>query len=346
MVMGASGRGRIKHTAERPGVRGSAVATRRAAAITDNRPMATKKPKGLGLGLEALLGPTVAAASSTAGAGSDGEPHTLALEQLQAGRYQPRTRMDEGALYELAESIKAQGVMQPVLVRPIAAQDGGPKRFEIIAGERRFRAARLAGLDRVPVLVRDVSDQAAAAMSLIENIQREDLNPLEEARGLRRLTEEFGMTHEAAARAVGRSRSAVTNLLRLLNLTAPVQQLLLAGDIEMGHARALLPLDGAEQIIDANEIVAKRLSVREAEKLVARRAARAGRQTPLLRAKRQKARDILRLEQQLSDALAAPVEIRIRNKGPGAGDRGEIAIVFASLDELNGLLGRLGQDAA
>jgi ParB family chromosome partitioning protein len=306
--------------------------------------MATKKPKGLGLGLEALLGPTVVSASANDGAG--GEPHTLLLDQLQAGRFQPRTRMDEGALHELAESIRAQGVMQPVLVRPIAAQDGGPKRFEIIAGERRFRAALLAGLDRVPVLVRDVSDEAAAAMSLIENIQREDLNPLEEARGLKRLTEEFGMTHEGAARAVGRSRSAATNLLRLLHLTAPVQQLLLAGEIEMGHARALLPLDGAEQIIEANEIVAKRLSVREAEKLVARRTARAGRPAPPLRAKRQKARDILRLEQQLSDALAAPVEIRIRNKGSSAGDRGEIVIAFASLDELNGLLGKLGHEAA
>src|ERR1017187_5861434 len=258
VVIGASGRwtgqayGRAAGHARRRGARS------RAAAITDNRTMATKKPKGLGLGLEPLLGPTVFSASASAGAG--GEPHTLALDQLQAGRFQPRARMDEGALHELAESIKAQGVMQPVLVRPLAAQEGGPTRFEIIAGERRFRAARLAGLERVPVLVRDVSDEAAAAMSLIENIQREDLNPLEEARGLKRLTEEFGMTHEGAARAVGRSRSAATNLLRLLNLTAPVQQLLLAGDIEMGHARALLPLDGAEQIIEANEIVAKKLS--------------------------------------------------------------------------------------
>ena len=245
-----------------------------AAAITDNRAMVTKKPRGLGLGLEALLGPTASAMpASTTESGEDG-PRSLLLDQLQAGRYQPRSRMDETALHELAESIKAQGVMQPVLVRPLAGAAGEAKRFEIIAGERRFRAARLAGLERVPVLVRDVTDEAAAAMSLIENIQREDLNPLEEARGLKRLTEEFGMTHEAAARAVGRSRSAASNLLRLLHLTAPVQQLLLAGEIEMGHARALLPLDGAEQIIDANEIVAKRLSVREAERLVARRAAR------------------------------------------------------------------------
>jgi ParB family chromosome partitioning protein len=254
--------------------------------------------------------------------------------------------MDDGALFELAESIKAQGVMQPVLVRPIARAANGPARFEIIAGERRFRAARLAGLDRVPVLARDVSDEAAATMSLIENIQREDLNPLEEARGLKRLTEEFGMTHEAAARAVGKSRSAVTNLLRLLNLSAQVQQLLLAGDIEMGHARALLPLAGAEQIIDASEIVARQLSVREAEKLVARHTAPGGRKKQPLRAKRQKARDILRLEQQLSDAFAAPVEIRVRNERSGIGSRGEIAIAFASLDELNGLLVKLGHDAA
>jgi ParB family chromosome partitioning protein len=233
--------------------------------------------------------------------------------------------------------------MQPVLVRPIAGPAGAPKRFEIIAGERRFRAARLAGLERVPVFVRDVSDESAAAMSLIENIQREDLNPLEEARGLKRLTEEFGMTHDAAAQAVGKSRSAVTNLLRLLHLSAPVQQLLLAGDIEMGHARALLPLGGAEQILDANEIVAKKLSVREAEKLVARRV---GRQTPPSRAKRQKTRDILRLEQQLADVLAAPVQIRISGKGRSGDSAGEIAISFASLDELNGLLGKLGHESA
>jgi ParB family chromosome partitioning protein len=220
------------------------------------------------------------------------------------------------------------------------------QRYEIIAGERRFRAARLAGLDRIPVLVRDVPDEAAAAMALIENMQREDLNPLEEARGLKRLTDEFGMTHEAVARAVGRSRSAASNLLRLLQLSAPVQQLLLAGNIEMGHARALLPLDGAQQILSANEIVAKKLSVREAERLVARHGASAGRQSPLLRANRQKARDILRLEQQLSDLLAAAVEIRFRGKATAAGNRGEIAIAFASLDELNGLLARLGHESA
>jgi ParB family chromosome partitioning protein len=306
--------------------------------------MATKKPKGLGLGLEALLGPTALASPAAGAAGGDGAPQTLLLDRLQAGRYQPRTRFDEVGLNELAESIKAQGVMQPVLVRPLAAGGDGAGRFEIIAGERRVRAARLAGLAHVPVLVRDVSDEAAAAMALIENMQREDLNPLEEARGLQRLTEEFGLTHEAAARAVGRSRSATTNLLRLLQLSEPVQQMLLAGAIEMGHARALLPLGGADQIQGANEIVAKGLNVREAEQLAARRAAGSGRQAPLLRTKRQKSNDILRLERQLSDTFAAPVEIRMRNSGSGKGDRGEIAIAFASLDELDGLLGKLGHE--
>ena len=302
--------------------------------------MATKKPKGLGLGLEVLLGPRVV--EGPAVAVSDGEPRSLLLDQLRAGRYQPRTRIDEGSLSELAESIKAQGVMQPVLVRPLREQRDGKEQFEIIAGERRFRAARLAGLDHVPVLVRDVSDEAAAAMALIENIQREDLNPLEEARGLWRLTEEFGMTHEAAARAVGRSRSATTNLLRLLNLCEPVQQMLLAGDLEMGHARALLGLDGAQQIMEANEIVSKKLSVRDAERRVARQAAPLRPAT--VRANGQKGRDIARIEQQLSDVLSATVEIRVK-KRTGKGEVGEVAIAFASLDELNGLLARLGHQA-
>ncbi len=308
--------------------------------------MATKKPKGLGLGLEALLGPTAPSSSSAGVAGGDGEPHTLLLDQMQAGRYQPRTHVDEAALQELADSIRVQGVMQPVLVRRLAANGSGAARFEIIAGERRVRAARLAGLDRIPVLVRDVADQAAAAMALIENMQREDLNPLEEARGLQRLTEEFGLTHEAAARAVGRSRSATTNLLRLLQLSEPVQQLLMSGAIEMGHARALLPLGGAEQIQCAHEIVAKGLSVRAAEQMATRRAAGSGRQAPLLRTKRQKSNDILRLERELSDTFAATVEIRLRKAGSAKGERGEIAIAFGSLDELDGILGKLGHDEA
>ena len=270
------------------------------------RAMVTKKPKGLGLGLEALLGPRVAEGSANSTAPRPDEtPRTLRLDQLQPGRYQPRTRMDEGSLYELAESIKAQGVMQPILVRPMSGE-----RYEIIAGERRMRAARLAGLDDVPVLVKNVPDESAAAMALIENIQREDLNPLEEAHGLQRLTDEFGLTHEQAAQAVGRSRSAATNLLRLLKLSEPVQQLLMAGDIDMGHARALLPLEGAQQILSANEIVAKKLSVREAEKLAARTVQR-GRQAPLLRTRHEKPRDLQRIEQQLSDTLTAAVELSL-----------------------------------
>ena len=302
------------------------------------RAMVTKKPKGLGLGLEALLGPRVkdAPADGSAPPG-DETPRSLRLDQLQPGKYQPRTRMDEGSLYELAESIKAQGVMQPILVRPLI----GTGFYEIIAGERRMRAAKLAGLDDVPVLVKVVPDEAAAAMSLIENIQREDLNPLEEAHGLQRLTDEFGLTHEQAAQAVGRSRSAASNLLRLLKLSEPVQQMLIAGDIDMGHARALLPLDGAQQILGANEIVAKKLSVREAEKLVTRVAARGGRQAPLIRAKHDKPRDLQRIEQQLSDVLTAAVEIRVKKRSRH-GEQGEVAIAFGSLDELNGLLEKLG----
>ncbi|MFG6414511.1 ParB/RepB/Spo0J family partition protein [Roseateles sp. DC23W] len=298
--------------------------------------MATKKPKGLGLGLEALLGPKVS--DTPAPVERDGTPSTLKLEQLQAGKYQPRTRMDEGSLYELAESIKGQGIMQPILVRPIAPSGGVS--YEIIAGERRFRAAKLAGLREVPVLVKAVPDESAAAMALIENIQREDLNPLEEAQGLKRLTDEFGLTHEQAAQAVGRSRSAASNLLRLLNLAAPVQNMLMAGDLDMGHARALLPLDGAAQITTASEIAAKKLSVREAEKLVARQQG-AARQTPLLRVKSDKSRDVLRLEEELADALGATVEVRVKKTSKRAGQSGELAIHFDSLDALSGILDKL-----
>lgn len=290
--------------------------------------MVTKRPKGLGLGLDALLGPKVADAPAPAGA-----PSTLKVAQLQAGKYQPRTRMDEGSLYELAESIKSQGVMQPILVRPV-----GKDRYEIIAGERRFRASQLAGLSEVPVLVKDVPDEAAAVMSLIENIQREDLNPLEEAQGLQRLVNEFGLTHEQAAQSVGRSRSAASNLLRLLQLAEPVQGLLMAGDLDMGHARALLALDKTAQITTAHEVVAKKLSVRDTEKLVARTAA--GRQQPLLRVKNEKSRDLLRLEEELSDLLAAEVEIRVL-KTNKRGQSGEMAIAFGSLDALQGVIDRL-----
>ncbi len=301
--------------------------------------MVTKKPKGLGRGLEALLGPKVAERINTEPA--DGAPSNLPLTSLVPGAYQPRTRMDEGALYELAESIKVQGIMQPVLVRKLANGEHAGQ-YEIIAGERRFRAAKLAGLTSIPVLVRDVPDEAAAAMALIENIQREDLNPLEEAQGLARLVKEFGLTHEQAAQAVGRSRSAASNLLRLLNLADPVQAMLMAGDIDMGHARALLSLDRAAQITAGNQIAAKKLSVREAESLVRR----IGADFNLVpqKPKKEKSRDIKRVEEELSDLLMAEVEVRVKKRVKRAGrmeEMGEISIGFGSLEALNGLIDRL-----
>ena len=301
--------------------------------------MASAKPKGLGRGLEALLGPKVSEASPAAASDA---PSTLPLTALVPGQYQPRTRMDEGALYELAESIKAQGIMQPILVRKLA-QGAHAGKYEIIAGERRFRASKLAGLDRVPVLVRDVPDEAAAAMALIENIQREDLNPLEEAQGLARLVQEFHYTHEQAAQSVGRSRSAASNLLRLLNLAEPVQTMLMAGDIDMGHARALLALDKAEQITTANQITARKLSVREAESLV-KKVAEADDGTAAKARKPAKSRDVQRVEEELSDLLMAQVEVRVKKRVKRHGkvqDMGEVSIQFGSLDELNGLIERL-----
>ena len=305
--------------------------------------MVTKKPKGLGRGLEALLGPKVSESSDNADSSltSPGLPASLRLNDMVAGQYQPRTRMDEGALYELAESIKAQGIMQPILVRRLTAGPNDGK-YEIIAGERRFRAARLAGLDSVPVLVRNVPDEAAAAMSLIENIQREDLNPLEEAQGLQRLVKEFGLTHELAAQAVGRSRSAASNLLRLLNLAEPVQTMLMAGDIDMGHARALLALDRAAQITAANQIAAKKMSVREAESLVKKLSVEFSLQPQ--KASKDKSRDTRRVEEELADLLMAEVEVRIKKSVKRNGkreDTGEVAITFGSMDELNGLIERL-----
>lgn len=303
--------------------------------------MVTKKPKGLGRGLEALLGPKVDDAAVAAANKKQGEPNTLPLTELVPGMYQPRTRMDEGALYELAESIKAQGIMQPILVRKLESGKNAGK-YEIIAGERRSRAAKLAGLNEVPVLVRNVPNEAAAAMALIENIQREDLNPLEEAQGLNRLIKEFGLTHELAAQAVGRSRSAASNLLRLLNLADPVQTMLMAGDIDMGHARALLALDRATQITAANQISAKKLSVREAESLVKKLSAEFNLvpQKP----KKEKTRDMKRVEEELSDLLTAQVEVRVKKRVKRNGkleDMGEVAIEFGSLDALNGLIDKL-----
>jgi ParB family transcriptional regulator, chromosome partitioning protein len=293
--------------------------------------MVTKKPKGLGRGLDALLGGGSDGVDATPNV--IGAPSVLNVGQLQAGKYQPRTRIDEGALNELAASIKAQGVMQPILVRPVGGN--GHDRYEIIAGERRFRAAQLAGLTEVPVLVKDVDDQAAAAMALIENIQREDLNPLEEAQGIHRLITDFSFTHEQAANAVGRSRSAVSNLLRLLNLAKSVQTMLMAGDIDMGHARALLAVDNATQITLANQIVAKRMSVREAEKLVVRASTEQASNGKREGAKG-KSRDIARLEEELSDTLATQVVIKL-----GAKNRGQLIIDFADLDALDGVIARL-----
>jgi len=285
----------------------------------------------------------------------------LPLEEISPGQYQPRTRMDEGALYELAESIRTQGIMQPILVRQLAqpravtlpAADGAGEEtatahYEIIAGERRYRAARLAGLTQVPVLVREVADEAAAAMALIENIQRENLNPLEEAQGIKRLVNEFGLTHEQAAQAVGKSRSAASNLLRLLNLAEPVQTMLMAGDIDMGHARALLALSGAAQITAANQVVARKMNVREAERLVrqlsqpqpASAAQEAAQAAP------EKSGDVRRVEEELSDLLLAQVQVRVKkSRRQGAPISGELAVQFASLDELNGLIERLRQSA-
>lgn len=288
---------------------------------------AIKKAKGLGRGLEALLGPS-AEPSTSADAGLGERVTQLALDQIQPGKYQPRTRMDESALLELAESIKSQGIMQPILVRPL-----GANRYEIIAGERRSRAARLAGLSEVPVLVREVPDEAALAMALIENIQRENLNPLEEAQGVQRLIREFHLTHDDAAKAIGRSRSATSNLLRLLNLTDPVQTMLLAGDIEMGHARALLGLNAAEQIACANEVVNRRLSVRETEKLVADWLKNEDR----VIAKPAQSRDTIRLQDSLSDWMACAVQLKTNAKGAGS-----VTIRFESLDELDGVLERIG----
>jgi ParB family chromosome partitioning protein len=309
--------------------------------------MVTKKPKGLGRGLEALLGPRFddTAASASAASANPGLPASLLLTDLVPGQYQPRTRMDEGALYELAESIKAQGIMQPILVRQL--KDGANQgRYEIIAGERRFRAARLAGLDSVPVLVRDVPNEAAAAMALIENIQREDLNPLEEAHGLQRLVKEFGLTHEQAAQAVGRSRSAASNLLRLLNLADPVQTMLMAGDLDMGHARALLALDRASQITAGNQIAAKKMSVREAEHLVKKLSAEFT--LTATKPKAEKSRDLKRVEEELSDLLMAQVDVRVKKRVKRSGrmeEMGELAIQFGSLDELNGLIDKLTRGA-
>ena len=278
------------------------------------------KMKGLGRGLDALLAGNESASRE--------QQRSLPVASLQPGKYQPRTQMDPASLEELAASIKAQGLMQPILVRPL---DGMAERYEIIAGERRWRAAQIAGLADVPTLIREIPDESALAMALIENIQRENLNPLEEAQGLQRLIDEFGLTHQQAADAVGRSRPAASNLLRLLQLAAPVQELLMRGDIDMGHARALLPLAGVLQIQLAQRIVQKGLSVREAERL-----AQHALKPPKSHEASKPDRDLLRLQEELSDVLGAQVEIRSNKKGAG-----KIQIEFGNLEQLEGILQRL-----
>jgi len=297
--------------------------------------MIAKKPKGLGRGLENLLGESFEPSADVAAAGIRA-PSTLPLDKLQAGRYQPRTRMDESSLQELAASIRQHGLMQPIVVRPLGAD-----RYEIIAGERRFRAAKLAGLDEVPVMLRDVSDQNALAMALIENIQREDLNPLEEAQAIRRLLDEFQYTHEQASEAIGRSRSATSNLLRLLNLAAPVQTMLLAGDLEMGHARALLALERAEQILAANQVVEKRLSVRETERLVVQQQAQPSQSgVSPGGSRRQVDPDLQRLQELIAEHLQAAVELQANARG-----KGRLVIRFDSAEQFEGLRAAMGLDA-
>ena len=280
------------------------------------------KLKGLGRGLDALL-----AGNETL---SKEQQRSLPVGNLQPGKYQPRTQMDSVSLEELAASIRVQGLMQPILVRPLGEKIG-EDRFEIVAGERRWRAAQMAGLAEVPTLIREIPDESALAMALIENIQRENLNPLEEAQGLQRLIDEFSMTHQQAADAVGRSRPAASNLLRLLQLAAPVQDLLMHGDLDMGHARALLPLSSGLQIQLAQRVVQKRLSVRETERL-----AQHALKPPKDVETGKPDRDVLRLQDELSDFLGAQVEIRTNKKGAG-----KIQIEFGDLDQLEGILQRM-----
>ena len=302
---------------------------------------ATKKPRGLGRGLDTLLGDDVKAQPEKTQAAASAAPEIpsenivveLELTQLKAGKYQPRTLIEQEKLSELAESIKQQGVISPIIVRRTA--NG---RYEIIAGERRFRASKIAGRKTIPAIVRTVEDKDALAMALIENMQREDLNAMEEALGVKRLIDEFGYTHEQAADAIGRSRSGTTNLLLLLNLTDPVQQMLVDGKIDMGHARALLSLSGAEQIQAANEIVAKELSVREAEKLVAQATAKPRTKNAKKPAKVNRADPIL--EERLSESSGAPVHVVYGRKG-----KGQLVIDFANFDDLDALIARIAPDA-
>ena len=284
------------------------------------------KLKGLGRGLDALLAGDV---------GSVGEADSLLMlkvDQLRPGKYQPRSYMDDAALQTLADSIKAQGIMQPILVRHIDADH-----YEIIAGERRWRASQIAGLEEVPVLVREIEDESALAMALIENIQRENLNPLEEAQGIKRLIDEFDMTHEKAAAAVSRSRVAVSNLLRLLNLSSPVQEMLMHGKLDMGHARALLGLENAQQVMLAGKIVQNNLSVREVEDLVKKINSEALPKHKDLQ-KKPVNHDVLRLQETLSDKLGASVQITSRQNGAGS-----MKINYANLDQLDEIIAKISR---
>lgn len=281
--------------------------------------------KALGRGLDALLGDEPTRVEQAKG----DVLANLATQKLQPGKYQPRTRMDEASLGELADSIREQGVMQPILVRAVGAD-----RYEIIAGERRWRAARIAGLAQVPVVIRDVPDKAALAMALIENIQRENLNPLEEAAGIQRLLTEFQLTHEEAAKVLGRSRSATSNLLRLLSLPKPVQDMVFRNELDMGHARALLALPASEQVGVARLVAEQGLSVREAERLVQ------GRLHPPINnapAKPRANRDIERFQEELSERLGTTVEVK-----PGKKGAGKLVITYSSPEHLDDLVGRFG----
>ena len=285
------------------------------------------KQKGLGRGLDALLANDLEVARNT------DSQQTLNVTQLQPGKYQPRSYMDDAALQTLADSIKTQGIMQPILVRQIDSESSADK-YEIIAGERRWRASQMAGLTHVPVLVREIADESALAMALIENIQRENLNPLEEAQGIKRLIDEFAMTHEKAAAAIGRSRVAVSNLLRLLSLSAPVQDLLMHNKIDMGHARALIGLDAAQQVMIANKAIQQQLSVREVENLVKK----VGAETKPNQQKTSVNRDVLALQNTLSEKIGAVVSIYAKANGAGT-----LKINYSNLDQLDEIIHKISR---
>jgi len=291
-----------------------------------------KKTKGLGRGLDALLGSDLNALDGLSAQGTTSQ-QTLRIDRLRAGKYQPRTQMDDAAIASLAESIGQQGVMQPLLVRPVLGDPTAS--HEVIAGERRLRAAMKAGLDEVPVIVKDVDDEQAAVMALIENIQRQDLNPMEEAKGIKRLLDEFALTHDQIASSIGRSRSATSNLLRLLNLAQPVQEMLMQGALDMGHARALLSLDGADQIQAANQIIAKGLSVRDTEQLVSRGLHRPAKTTE--NKKECNNQDVVRMQNRLADQFGTRVAIKANQKGTG-----KLTLHFHDWTEFQGLIEKMG----